>query len=107
MAKPRRALVWTPEAEQDLLDIWTYLSLEATARVADQQLLRIDAGCRTLTRFPHLGRLRTELGTDIRSILVQPYVVFYRLTSTAVGVLRVLHGRRDIDDIFAKPSSNA
>src|SRR5262245_53244136 len=47
MAKPRRTLVWTPEAEQDLVDIWTYLSMEATAQVAEQQLLRIDAACRT------------------------------------------------------------
>jgi plasmid stabilization system protein ParE len=38
---------------------------------------------------------------DLRSVLVLPYVVFYRGTGSSVDIVRVLHGRRDLDAIFA------
>jgi plasmid stabilization system protein ParE len=38
MPAARRAVVWSPEAEQDLLDIWSYLAQAASFTVADDQL---------------------------------------------------------------------
>jgi toxin ParE1/3/4 len=38
---------------------------------------------------------------ELRSVLVSPYVVFYRVTELSVDIVRVLHGRRDLDAIFA------
>jgi toxin ParE1/3/4 len=97
-----KALVWSPEAEQDLVDIWDYLSAEASGSVADRQLRRLDDGFRSLSRHPFRGRPRGELAAGIRSALVRPYIIFYRVTETAIEVVRVLHGRRDIDAIFAE-----
>jgi toxin ParE1/3/4 len=37
---------------------------------------------------------------ELRSVLVLPYVVFYRVTELSVEIVRVLHGRRDLDAIF-------
>jgi len=36
----------------------------------------------------------------MRSIVARPYVVFYRLNEDSVQIVRVLHGRRDIDAVF-------
>ncbi len=42
----------------------------------------------------------------LRSILVYPYIVFYRVTGATVEIVRVLHQRRDFAAIFdKKPSS--
>jgi len=38
---------------------------------------------------------------DLRSVLVLPYVIFYRVMDSSVDIVRVVHGRRDLDAIFA------
>jgi plasmid stabilization system protein ParE len=35
MPRRKRAVIWSPEAEQDLFDIWEYLTAEASARTAE------------------------------------------------------------------------
>jgi plasmid stabilization system protein ParE len=36
----------------------------------------------------------------MRSILANPYVVFYRINADCIEIVRVLHGRRDVESIF-------
>jgi toxin ParE1/3/4 len=96
-------ILWAPEAEQDLLDIWDYLA--ATGEdIADRQLRDIDAACRSLDRSPFRGRARDELRQGLRSIFIDRYVAFYRVRGTAVEIVRVLHERRDIGAIFGDES---
>jgi hypothetical protein len=42
---------------------------------------------------------------DCGPFLVNPYVVFYRVTDEAVEIARVLHRRRNLPKAFAKPES--
>jgi len=37
-------------------------------------------------------------------VLVSPYVIFYRVGESSIDIVRVLHGRRDLDAIFADPT---
>jgi len=104
MPTARLPLVWSPEADEDLIDIWLYLAREASERVADRQLQDIDQACGTLQEWPYSGRPRDELLPGIRSVPVHPYVVFYRVRNEAVEVVRVLHGHRDVDAIFVTPT---
>jgi len=39
--------------------------------------------------------------SGLRSVLVSPYVIFYRVGESSLDIVRVLHGRRDLDAIFA------
>jgi toxin ParE1/3/4 len=100
MPRRRRAVIWSPEAEQDLFDISAYLSAEASALTAEKYLRAINrAGERIRTR-PLSGRARDELISGLRSVLVHPYVVFYRTAELSVEIVRVLHQRRGLDAIF-------
>ena len=100
MADANRLLVWSPEAEQDLLEIWAYLAGEASPHVADVCLGDIDNACRHLEEWPLSGRPRNELMYGLRSILARSYVVLYRVADHGVEIIRVIHGKRDIDAIF-------
>lgn len=104
MAGRRRSVVWSPEAEGDLLEIWTYLANEASPEVANVQLRSIARSTRRLARWPLSGRARDELIAGVRSIVVGQYVVFYRHIADRIEIIRVLHGSRDIDHIFSDPS---
>jgi plasmid stabilization system protein ParE len=36
----------------------------------------------------------------LRQVLVNPYIVFYRVTDRGVEIMHVLHGRRDLVSFF-------
>jgi toxin ParE1/3/4 len=101
MASRKRIVIWSLEAEQDLFDIWAYLAAEASARTAEKYLRDIDRACQRIRIRPLSGRSRNEVMPGLRSVLVPPYVVFYRVTDFTVGIVRVVHGRRDLDALFA------
>jgi toxin ParE1/3/4 len=94
--------IWSPEAEQDLLAVWIYVAREASPDVANEQLRSLDRACEALAQWPHSGRARDELFRGVRSIVVEAYVVFYRVGNSAIEIIRVLHGRRDVDAIFSR-----
>ena len=54
-----------------------------------------------LGRFPFTGRKRDELVSELRSVLVRPYVVSYRFTGSGIGIVRVLHGSRDLEFVLS------
>jgi toxin ParE1/3/4 len=101
MGRARRTLVWSPEADNDLLDIWAYLAEEASSEIADRQIESVYNRAQALTRSPFVGRRRDELIVGVRSVLLQPYVLFYRVSDLSVEIVRVVHGRRDLKRIFS------
>jgi toxin ParE1/3/4 len=94
-------VVWSPEAEQDLLDIWRAVAAGAAAGIADDQLRRIAAACAKLATWPTLGRTRSELLISLRSLTISPYIAFYRIRASRIEIVRVLHDHRDIEVIFS------
>jgi toxin ParE1/3/4 len=102
MPSPKLTIIFSPEADEDLIQIWGYLAREASERAADRQLHDIDRLCARLEAWPLSGRARDELLPSMRSALADPYIVFYRVGRNAIEIIRVLHGRRDIASIFAR-----
>ena len=101
MPSAELAVLWSPEAEEDLIVIWSYLADQASPQTADTQLNAIEDACTKLERWPYSGRQRDSLLPGLRSVLASPYVIFYRVRAEAIEIVRVLHGRRDLDAIFA------
>jgi toxin ParE1/3/4 len=54
-----------------------------------------------LVSFPHVGRVRNQdLGAGLRSFPVGEYIIIYSVEGPDVFILRVVHGRRDIERLF-------
>jgi toxin ParE1/3/4 len=100
MGKPDHRLIWSADAEHDLLSIWRYGADEWSPSAADNHLLEISLACTRLVANPELGKPRDELVHGLRSIPVHPHIVFYRISITAVEIVRVFHQREDIETIF-------
>lgn len=89
-------LVVTANALEDLDEAWLFLAqedLEAADRLVDE----VHATAQRLLKHPELGRARPELREGIRSWTVGRYLVFYTIRRDTLIVLRVVHGRRDLD----------
>jgi toxin ParE1/3/4 len=97
-----KRIVWSPAAEQDLLDTWSYYARVGSPEIADNLLREIDRGADAVGQNPLLSRDRTELMAGLRSVIVRPHVIFFRIGDDAVEIARVLHGRRDFPTIFAR-----
>jgi toxin ParE1/3/4 len=103
MAAHKRPVIWSPEAQTDLADIWSYYRETAGPQLADSRLRAISSACLLLEEHPLAGRAREEIRPGLPSVLVGPHVVFYRVMGETAQIVRVLDGRRDIEDIFAEP----
>jgi toxin ParE1/3/4 len=91
-----------PQAEADLDSIWHYIATEsASLETADRFLDSLTSRFFLLAGHPYLGRSRErEFGSATRSLAVSEYVIIYTLEDSALAILRVVHGRRDLESIF-------
>jgi toxin ParE1/3/4 len=91
----------SPEAEEDLDNIWYYTAKESGSIMRANRLIdRITARFALLIRHPQLGRRRDDLTAGLRSFTIGRYIIFYRIEEEDVLILRVLHGSRDIAALF-------
>jgi plasmid stabilization system protein ParE len=72
-------IVWAPAAKKDLRDIWRYFEDVASPEVADWLLRDIAQVGERVRQRPLAWRTRDEIMPGLRSILVHPYVLFYRV----------------------------
>jgi toxin ParE1/3/4 len=93
------SVVIRPKALEDLAEIWAYIA-EDSPRQADAFAAAIDREIRELDRRPLIGRARPELLTDLRSLPIGRYVIFYLPRNRGIEVVRVLHGARDLKPLF-------
>jgi toxin ParE1/3/4 len=98
----RRRVVWAPKSKSDLRDVWRYYERVASADIADKLLREIDDAGRRLADEALMWRARDEIMPGLRSVLIHPYTIFYRVNDDAVEIARVLHERRDFFGIFSK-----
>ena len=89
----------TPEAENDLDEIWWYIAQDDPDS-ADKLLDEIDETSQRLAQFTKMGRNRDELCPGLKSFPVGRYLIFYMPISGGIEIVRVLHGMMDIDAIF-------
>jgi len=102
MAEARRELIWAAKARRDLIDIWKYFARTAPPEIADKLLRDIRTAAERLRDHPFSGRPRNEIASDLRSILVHPHAIIYRVTEINVEIARIIHERRDIAAAFAE-----
>jgi toxin ParE1/3/4 len=91
-----KGIVWAPRAKRDLHDIWRYFARIASVEVADNLVHEVNRAAARLADFPLMGRTRDELIPGLRSVLVHPHVIFYRVSEASIEIARVLHQRRDL-----------
>ena len=91
-----------PRAEADLDDIWLYVAKEsASMDVATRLIDSITDRFFFLATFPHAGRARDEdFGAGSRSFAVGEYIIVYSVEGADVFILRVAHGRLDLEALF-------
>jgi len=89
----------SPRASSDLIEIWSYIADDSVAN-ADAFIDRLNETMQLLAGKPGSGRHREELAPGMQSFPFGRYIIFYRVVSSTIEIVRVLHGARDIENIF-------
>jgi toxin ParE1/3/4 len=89
----------SPRARADLIDIWSYIADDSVTN-ADAYIDKLYEAIEALGRHPGSGRRRDELAPGIQSFPFARYIIFYRVVTNTIEIVRVLHGARDIENIF-------
>lgn len=90
---------FSAQARADLNAILAYVG-RSNPGYAPDFVARIERRCDRVARHPTIGRQRPEIGTEIRSLCVGRYVVFYRIIDAGIEIIRVLSGERDLPAQF-------
>jgi toxin ParE1/3/4 len=94
--KPR--LLRTARAEEDLIDIWSYIGRH-NPMAADRLLDALDETSQALARNPQMGRARDDIAAGLRYFPVGNYLILYRDLGDGIEVVRYVHGMRRLQDL--------
>jgi plasmid stabilization system protein ParE len=90
------------EAKTDLLQIWNYLAESASFDVADKVVADLKKGMDQLGKSPGIGHYRTDITElPIKFYRVHRYLILYTPDLKPIGIVRILHGARDISFIMS------
>ena len=89
----------SPRANSDLIEIWSYIADDSAAN-ADAFIDKLYETMQLLAGKPGSGRQREELAPGMQSFPFGRYIIFYRVVTSAIEIVRVLHGARDIEKLF-------
>ena len=81
-------------ALQNINEINDYLFEQYGVKLSNQFLNTLLTKCDRLTQFLQMGCKRDELSISLRSFLLQDYLIFYRITSYEIEIVRVVSGHQ-------------
>jgi toxin ParE1/3/4 len=99
MSERRPRLRRTAQAEEDLIDIWSYIARDNPS-AADRLLDALDMKSQALARNPKMGMARDDIHPGVRHFPVGNYIILYRDLGNGVEVVRYVHGRRRLPDLI-------
>ncbi len=88
------------EARQDIDEILLFIATDnVDAAISFND--RLNDAFIMLGDNPKAGRGRFELNEGLRSFPLGSYLIFYRIWAGKISITRVLHGARDLDELFS------
>lgn len=85
MASP----ILSPSARLDLYHIWENRATSSPKR-AEQLIVRFNEVFASLASFPLMGKDQHALRPGLRSFVVKPHVVLYRVRDNSVEIIRIV-----------------
>ena len=90
-------LRYTPEARNDLRELKSYIATALKNPIAAKSVTnRIVSACSILKEQPYSGAdlaAKTGRDTDLRYLICDKHIAFYRVEENCVSIVRILDGR--------------
>jgi len=94
-------IVFSPEAETDLLALYDYIAKEATPAIAIGFTGAIVDFCEGFSIFPNRGTRRDELRPGLRTVGFRHQVtIAFDVEGDTVSIIGIYYGGRDFEALF-------
>ena len=94
----RYDVVFTPEAEEQLAELYRYIEENATADVALTYTTAVVDYCEGLGTFPHRGTPRDDIRPGLRTTSYKRRTeIAYTVDDGRVSIIGIFHGGRDYE----------
>ena len=97
----RYAVVFTPEAQEQLAALYRYIAVAASSTVAERYVSAVIAYCEGLQTFPHRGTRRDDIRPGLRITNYKKRVaIAFNVDAEQVSILGVFYGGQDYETVF-------
>ena len=97
--KPSFTIAVAEVVRSDLDGIYEYIA-ERNPAAALRLSKQLDRAIRNLNSMPGRFAVRANLGNELRTRVVGPYLIVFRIARSQVEIIRVLHGARDLHNLL-------
>ena len=87
----------SPAAQADLESIWDYTVRHWGEAQAEDYTRNIQAACEALSKGKMVSRSAEDIRQGYRKVAVGSHVLFFRLQSGVVEIIRILHQSMDVE----------
>jgi toxin ParE1/3/4 len=100
------AVLFSPEAQQDLLNLYTYIAQHSGSKRAFSYVERVTDYCQSFSTFPERGTQRGDLRPGLRVIgFASRITIAFHIASQTVIIDRILYGGRALEGELPAPDS--
>ncbi len=97
-------VIFAPEAEDQLDEMYRYIADAATAEIADRYISQIIDYCEGLAVYPIRGASRDDIRPGLRTTSFKKRtVIAFAITDDVVLVLGIFHAGRDYESALTPP----
>lgn len=89
-------VILSKAADVDLEDIFDFTLEKFGLEQAVSYVSGFDDTFEIISRNPEIGRERKEIREQLHSLAKDKHVIFYRVLSNHIRIVRILHGSRDL-----------
>lgn len=94
----RHTVVFTPEAQEQLVDLYRYIAAAASPLIAQRYTDAIVAYCESLQDFPHRGTRRDDVRPGLRITNYRKRaVIAFAVETGQVSIIGIFYGGRDYE----------
>lgn len=94
-------VVFAPEAERQLVDLYEQLAAAASAEIANAYVEAIVESCESLRTLPMRGTLREDVRPGLRTFGFRRRVtIAFEVSEETVTILGIFYGGRDFEADF-------
>jgi toxin ParE1/3/4 len=94
-----RKVLFSPEAARDLVELYEYVSENASAARALAYLERIEAYCAGFADLPERGTRRDDLRPGLRTVGFERRItIAFHVSDASITIDRILYGGRDLGE---------
>jgi toxin ParE1/3/4 len=94
-------LVFTPEAEEQLAEIYRYIARVASPKTAERYTNAIISYCEGLTTFPHRSTRHDEIRPGLLiTNFKKRTVIAYTVETELISILGIFYGGQDYETVL-------